>query len=328
MKLLTGLLMSLAIVVVLLLGALEIWMSGSAGGASAADRGVYDRSDLMKVDYSGLPAPTTITARDGTPLAARVYDSSAKTVVVAIHGSSGHGRYYHPLAQYLSGRGRAAVYAVDLRGHGASGGRRGDVDYVGQLEDDLADVVAKVRRERPDARIVLLGHSAGGGLVVRSAGGGRVPDVAGYVLLAPYLGVDAPTTKPDSGGWATADMAKIIDIVTREAIGDVSGQDAIVVRFNVPASEATPDRVLAYSYRMVMSYNPRRELARDLTAMRGPLLVLVGDRDESFHAERYAATIAPHAKATVTVLPGVTHLGLVVNRRTAEEIEGWLATLP
>jgi len=303
-------------------------MSGSAGGASAADLGVYDRSDLQKVDYSGLPAPTTLTARDGTPLAMRVYPSAARVVVIALHGSAGHGRYYHALARYLSGRGQATVYAVDLRGHGASGGRRGDVDYIGQLEDDLADVVAKVRRERPDARIVLLGHSAGGGLVVRSAGGGRVRDVVGYVLLAPYLGVDAPTTKPDSGGWATADMAKIVDIATRAAMGDASGQDAIVVRFNVPASEAAPDLVLAYSYRMVMSYNPRRDFTGDLAAMRGPLLVLVGGRDESFHAERYAAAVAPHAKATVTVLPGVTHLGLVVNRRTAEEIEAWLATLP
>jgi non-heme chloroperoxidase len=326
MKLLTGLSISLAIIVVLLLGALEVWMSGAAADAAAGDRGVYDRSALQKVDYSGLPAPITLTARDGTPLAVRVYPSAASLAIVAIHGSAGHGRYYHSLARYLSGRGTAAVYAIDLRGHGASGGRRGDVDYIGQLEDDLADVVAFVRRERPGARIVLLGHSAGGGLVVRAAGGGRVPGVAGYVLLAPYLGVDAPTTRPDSGGWATADMAKIVDIATRAAMGDTAGQDAVVVRFNMP--EATPDYVLAYTYRMIMSYTPRPDLARDLAAMRGPVLVLAGDRDESFYAERYAATIAPHARATVTVLPGVTHLGVVVDQHAAERIEAWLAALP
>jgi len=78
----------------------------------------------------------------------------------------------------------------------------------------------------------------------------------------------------------------------------------------------------------MMSYNPRPDLPRDLTAMRAPLLVLAGDRDESFYAERYAPTIAPHAKATITVLPDVTHLGLVVNRRTAEEIDAWLGALP
>jgi len=185
-----------------------------------------------------------------------------------------------------------------------------------------------VRREHPAARVVLLGHSAGAGLALRAAGGGRVPGVAGYVLLAPYLGHDAPTTRPDSGGWATADMAKIVEIATQSAMGDASGQGAIVVRFNMPPSEAVPGYVLAYSYRMIMSYNPRRDVASDLGGIRQPLLVLAGDRDESFYAERYASTIGPHARATVTVLPDVTHLGLVVNRRTAEEIEAWLDTLP
>ena len=328
MKLLTGLLISLVSGVALLVGILDAWTSRPTARAAAADRGVYDRSDLQKVDYSGLPATTTITARDGTSLAVRVYESASRTVVIAVHGSSGNGRYYHPLASHLSGRAKAAVYAVDLRGHGASGGRRGDVDYIGQLEDDLADVVAAVRRERPDARIVLLGHSAGGGLLVRSAGGDRVPPGAGYILLAPYLGVEAPTTRADSGGWAKADMPRIVELATRAAMGDASGQEAIVLRFNVPPSEARPDQVLAYSYRMMMSYNPRREFARDLAAIRAPLLVIAGQRDESFYAERYEPTIAPHARATVTVLPGVTHLGLVVSGRAAEEIEAWLAKLP
>lgn len=328
MKLLIGLQISLVTGVALLVGILDVWTSGAAGRAGAAEKRVYDRSDLQKIDYSGLPAPTTITARDGTPLAVRVYDSPSSIAVVAIHGSSGNGQYYHPLARHLSGRGKASVYAIDLRGHGASGGRRGDVDYIGQLEDDLTDVVAMVRRERPAVRVVLLGHSAGGGLAVRAAGGGRVPAVAGYILLAPYLGPDAATTKPDSGGWATADIPKIVDIATRTAMGDSSGQGAIVLRFNVPADEARADQVLAYSYRMMMSYSPRRDLGHDLSAMRGAVLVLVGDRDESFHAERYAPTIAPHAKATVTVLPDVTHLGLVVNRRATDEIEAWLGALP
>ena len=77
--------------------------------ALAADTGVYDRSDLRKVDYSDLPAARTIPARDGTPLAVRVYDSNAGVVVIAIHGSSGNGRYYHPLGRYLSGRGKASA---------------------------------------------------------------------------------------------------------------------------------------------------------------------------------------------------------------------------
>jgi hypothetical protein len=77
-----------------------------AGPTASSDQGVYDTSDLARVDYSGLPAPVAITARDGARLAARVYDVPGNTVILAIHGSSGNGRYYHPLAQFLSRRGR------------------------------------------------------------------------------------------------------------------------------------------------------------------------------------------------------------------------------
>ena len=41
------------------------------------------------------------------------------------------------LSQALAGHG-VETFAVDMRGHGTSG-TRGDIGYVGQLEDDLAD---------------------------------------------------------------------------------------------------------------------------------------------------------------------------------------------
>ncbi|HMH48951.1 MAG TPA: alpha/beta fold hydrolase [Candidatus Acidoferrum sp.] len=316
---------------------------------------VYDDAGVVGADYSGLPAPRMLSARDGTPLAARVYAASRDVVVVAIHGSSGRGRYFHPLATYLSERGVATVYALDLRGHGESGGRRGDVDYIGQLDDDLADVLSVIRRERPAARIVLLGHSAGGALVLRYAGRAAGPSVDGYVLLAPYLGPDAPTTKVNAGGWARPDVPKIRELADKAARGDTSGQDAIVLRFSQPAESADPLQVLAYSFRMMASLSPGRDLARDLGALRQPLLVLAGARDESFFAERYEPTIAPHlvagraagppspptlvaagdtagaaqnTRATFTVLPNIGHLGVVVHRRTAEEVAGWLGRLP
>jgi alpha-beta hydrolase superfamily lysophospholipase len=315
---------ALAIVTVGLLSRALVGLA-SPGSASSS---VYDDTELLRADYSGLPSRRMLLARDGTPLAVRVYPAPGATVVLAIHGSTGRGRYYHPLATYLSDRGHATVYALDLRGHGESGGRRGDVDYIGQLEDDLADVMAAIRRERPGARIVLAGHSAGGGLAVRYAGGTAGPRPDGYVLLAPYLGPDAAPTKPAGGGWVRADLPTIVVLSAKSAAGDTSGQDAVVLRFNQPAATADRLQVLAYTYRMMASLSPRRDLSRDLAALRQPLLVLVGARDESFHADRYEPTIAPHAKGTFTVLPDVSHLGLVVNRRTADEIAAWLGRQP
>jgi len=79
--------------------------------------------------------------------------------VVLIHGSSDDGAGIHPLAKALRDAG-ASVYVPVLRGHGNSG-RVGDIDYIGQLEDDLADFVAVLRRLHPNASLSLIGFSSG-----------------------------------------------------------------------------------------------------------------------------------------------------------------------
>jgi alpha-beta hydrolase superfamily lysophospholipase len=91
------------------------------------------------------------------------------------------------------------------------GGRstRGDIGYAGQLENDLEDLVAVVRKTSPNEPLTLLGHSAGGGFALRVASSPIQNLFARTVLLAPYLGYDAPTNRPSSGGWASADIPRI-----------------------------------------------------------------------------------------------------------------------
>ena len=113
----------------------------------------------------------------------------------------------HALSDALAARG-VETFAVDIRGHGASG-TRGDIGYVGQLEDDLADFVAVVRKTEPTAPLTLIGHSAGGGFALRVAASPIQDLFARTVLLAPYLGYNAPTNRPNSGGWASADIPRV-----------------------------------------------------------------------------------------------------------------------
>jgi pimeloyl-ACP methyl ester carboxylesterase len=111
-------------------------------------------------DRSGMPALERFEARDGTALAIRHYSPSAPVaaqVAIAIHGSSAASFNVHALAKVLAAKG-VETFAPDIRGHGASG-VRGDVSYPGQLEDDLADLVGKIRKTRPDAPITLIGLS-------------------------------------------------------------------------------------------------------------------------------------------------------------------------
>src|SRR3954452_1737070 len=114
-------------------------------------------------DREGIPPLLYFQARDGSRLAYRHYAPREPTtgrVAVLIHGSSGSSVAVHPLAKALAARG-VESFAPDIRGHGASG-TRGDIGYIGQLEDDMADLVGFVRTTMPSAPLTLVGHSSGG----------------------------------------------------------------------------------------------------------------------------------------------------------------------
>src|SRR5882724_13700622 len=114
------------------------------------------------VDLSTLPAIERFQARDGSALGFRHYAASGPATgraAIVIHGSSGSsGGTIHALSQALAGRG-VETWAVDIRGHGNSG-TRGDIGYLGQLEDDLSDLIAVVRKTAPNADLSLVGHSS------------------------------------------------------------------------------------------------------------------------------------------------------------------------
>ena len=122
-------------------------------------------------DLSDLPAVSRFQARDGTELAFRQYRPQIEgidRVAILVHGSSGGSRSMHTLAKAVAARG-VETWAVDVRGHAASG-TRGDIGYLGQLKDDLADLVGHIRTTRPNAEITLVGFSSGGGFALRIAG--------------------------------------------------------------------------------------------------------------------------------------------------------------
>ena len=167
----------------------------------------------MRIDTGGAPDLSRFQARDGTWLAYRLYpatNGASDRIAILAHGSSASSIEMHPVATALAGAGVTAV-AVDIRGHGASG-TRGDIAYRGQLDDDLADLIAELRKAYPAARFSLIGHSAGGGFALRMAGGPLGDTFDRFVLLAPYLGYSAPTNRPAEGPglWASPDLPRII----------------------------------------------------------------------------------------------------------------------
>jgi alpha-beta hydrolase superfamily lysophospholipase len=119
-------------------------------------------------DLNGLPETQSVTMRDGNAIAVRRYGAGGveKPLLIMVQGSGWQGMQFHGLAKGLAAQ--ADVVVPDLCGHGVTPLRRGDIDYINQFEDDLADLI-KATAQR-NQKVVMLGHSSGGGLVVRFAG--------------------------------------------------------------------------------------------------------------------------------------------------------------
>jgi alpha-beta hydrolase superfamily lysophospholipase len=273
-------------------------------------------SDARKsVDFSSLPAIERFQARDGTMLGFRHYPASgpaAGRAAIVIHGSSGSsGTTIHALSAALAARG-VETWAVDIRGHGASG-TRGDIGYVGQLEDDLADFVAVVRKTAPAVPLTLIGHSAGGGFALRVAGSPIQNLFARTVLLAPYLGYDAPTNRPNSGGWASADIPRIIGLLALRTIG-VTCCDALpVLAFAVPPN-SQKILVPTYTDRLMRNFANHPDFRGDLAAATRPLTIISGADDELMLADKYSEAVRGIAPPVdVKLIEGVNHMGIVSN---------------
>ena len=247
-------------------------------------------------------------------------------MLVLLHGSGWHSQYFLPLAEFIGSEGLAQVYTPDLRGHGHSPERRGDVDYIGQLEDDLADLIDLIKKANPNSRLIIGGHSSGGGLAIRFAGSRYGQQAEAYLLFAPWLQYNAPTRRPETGGWARPYTSRIIGLTMLNNLGIRCFNDLPVIEFNMPLEARDGTETLAYSYRLNRSFAPR-DYRKDLSAIKKPLLIFTGTADEIFFAEKFEPVISQYTNAQVKLLPGVTHLGVAVSPKVQPAIREWLESL-
>jgi alpha-beta hydrolase superfamily lysophospholipase len=295
------------------------------------DKLVQAESDLafneLFIDYQGLPALQSFQARDGASLNYRYYPSASDKVLILLHGSGYQSKYLLPLARFISSEGLAQVYTPDLRGHGISPERRGDVDYIEQLDDDIADLIAVVRADHPDAMLIVGGHSSGGGLAIRFAGSqyGQLADA--YLLLSPFLKYNAPTVRPSSGGWAQPYTGRIAGLVMLNNVGIDWFNDMTVIKFNMPEAARDGTETLSYTYRLNTAFAPRN-YKTDLANITQPLLVVAGTADEVFYAEKFEPVISQYVPGVqVKLLDGVTHMGVVVGDDIHPVVAEWLKSL-
>lgn len=108
-----------------------------------------------------------------------------RAAAALVHGLGEHtGRYAHVGAAFTEAG--LGLMGFDLRGHGNSGGRRGDAPSFETLMSDIDAFLGQVAARYPDSPLFLYGHSLGGNLVLNYALR-RKPDLVGVIASSPWL---------------------------------------------------------------------------------------------------------------------------------------------
>lgn len=275
---------------------------------------VYFPESLLH-EKGGLPDLQTFLARDSERLSYRVYPSSYKDkVIICLHGSGSHGEYLNDLAKYLS-KEVGEVVIPNLRGHFGSGKTRGDCAYIGQLEDDIIDLIQELHFQ--GKKIYLVGHSSGGGLAIRLAGSPYNKYFAGYILLAPAIPT-APTMKK-TAEWADVSTLKIISLSILNGFGVEKFNHAPVISFHMPNEFQNGTETLSYTFNLNTSYHPRIPYEKDINALGDRYACFVGEDDELMEPLEYKNIMAVER---VEIIPNEKHLSIVLNSAVMEKVAG------
>lgn len=244
----------------------------------------------FKIPLGRVAPLTTFKTRQGDTLSYRLYPAWSEDLVILYHGVGSDSRYMCMLASALAEAKVATVVTPDFRCHGGSR-ELSDNFSAKQLEVDLEELIIHLKSQRSVTRIILAGHSMGGGFALRIAVSDIRQQFAKFVAIAPYLPPDFKVHVPGYAGWITLTDDGGFQVNMAEVFR--SGQEK-----------------LQYSAQFVQAVSPPHDLLSRLENLKPVVHIVSGEKDEVNQAVRYQEIFAP-LNVPVDIVPGLNHLTIV-----------------
>jgi alpha-beta hydrolase superfamily lysophospholipase len=248
----------------------------------------------------------TARTRDGLELRTLRWaaDGDPRAHLLLIHGIAEHaGRHAHVATRFAQAG--IETHAFDLRGFGASSGRRAYLDQWSQYHDDVEDQLAAIRAVSGRLPVVLYGHSMGGLIAL------------GFALA------DAPRPEPDLLVLSAPAIGANVALWKR-SLADVLGRLAphFEIANDLPPGGLSHDGQVELAYRsdplnyhrttarlgMELFHEQARVAARltKLASLPRPTYVLHGSDDEVVPVSS-SASLEGRANVTRHVYAGLRH---------------------
>ncbi len=291
--------------------------------------GFFSLVEIKNASKKSLSPLKYILASDKTSLAYRAYlPQKAQAILRFYHGAGAHsGLSYNHIGADLRDNFNIAVYMPDIRGHGGSGGERGDSPLVEQVWSDTNTMVEVARDKYPNLPIFVGGHSAGAGLALNYSSWDQRAEIDGYIFLAPYFGYRSETHY-DEGDNTRFEFStvKTSDFIINTMSGGLFLGHSKAVKFNFPDSvlrdnpEIVPFNTVNMS-NAVTPHSPGSQLSNVQQ-----FALWIGKQDEAFDPFKVTMFAQKHsakkANKEIAIVDKENHFSIILN--AANLIGPWL----
>lgn len=270
-----------------------------------------------------IPPDRMLPLSDGARVPVRIWSAAppARGLILALHGFNDSRDAWETAAPALARQG-FTVWAPDQRGFGAAPARS---EWVGRdrMVQDVREELALLAETAPGRPVYLMGESMGGAIALLTMASAHPPPVSGTILLAPAVWTLGPGAM-----WP-------LDVLTAVAPeGRVTGRELpvhVVASDNIAALRRLYFDPLTLHSTRLRALKGLAELmsaaARAAPRVKGPVLLVYGDRDQLVPPDMMARTwrrLPPTVRRDL--IPGGYHLLLRdrAGKRVVADILSWL----